>query len=175
MRRSYWAVVGVTFLIGANFLVMEHYLVLALFKKTFIYYDSLMMGAISFLILSGLGSTLATPKLRGIFAITACVSTVILMVASDLLPPYAVILLVAPIALSTGTFFPVIFDLAATNPLAVFALDAIGAGFGTLIATFVPIAFGFPVFFAIAGPLFLVTVLANWRFHRGLDAGHPAG
>jgi SAM-dependent methyltransferase len=169
-QRSYWSVVGVTFLIGANFLVMEHYLVLALFKRTFIYYDSLMLGAISFLVLSGLGSTLATPKLRGIFASAASIAIVILMAAGDTLPPVAVVLLIAPIALSTGTFFPVIFELAAANPLAVFALDAIGAGFGTLLATFVPIAFGFPVFFAIAGPLFLLTVFANWRFHRGLTS-----
>ena len=169
--RSYWRLVGVTFLIGANFLVMEHYLVLALFKRTFIYYDSLMLGAISFLILSGLGSVLATARLRRLFSAIAVLATIVLLCFPNSLPPVAVIVLVAPIALSTGTFFPVIFDLAASNPLSVFALDAIGAGFGTLLATFVPIAFGFPVFFTIAGAFFLATAVANWLFHRNMPQG----
>lgn len=169
-RRSYWSVAGLTLLIGANFLVMEHYLVLALFKRTFMYYDSLMMGAISFLILSGLGSLIASPRLRSMFTVLAVISTIVLMAVPSMLSPLAVVALVAPVAVVTGMFFPILFELAHHRPLAVFALDAIGAGIGTLLATFIPITFGFQVFFLLAGALFLLTAVMNWLFHRGLSA-----
>ncbi len=167
-KRSYWHVAGLTLLIGANFLVMEHYLVLALFKRTFMYYDSLMVGAISFLVLSGFGSMIASAQLRKLFTGIALVSTLILMVIPGLLNPVAVVILVAPVAVVTGMFFPILFELAHERPLAVFALDAIGAGVGTLLATFIPITFGFPVFFLLAGILFLITASMNFLFHRGL-------
>jgi hypothetical protein len=74
----------------------------------------------------------------------------------------------APVALATGSFFPALFDQSARNPLGVFALDAIGAGLGSIVSTFIPILFGFGPFFVLAGLLFLVTAAANLAFHRGL-------
>jgi hypothetical protein len=73
-----------------------------------------------------------------------------------------------PVALATGTFFPALFDRAAANPLAVFALDAIGAGLGAVLATFVPILWGFGAIFVLAVAVFGLTAAADALFHRGL-------
>ena len=62
---------------------------------------------------------------------------------------------------------------AARNPLAVFALDAIGAGFGAIAASLVPITFGLGAFFYLSGAVFLITVAANTLFHRRLQNGRP--
>jgi hypothetical protein len=169
-RRSYWQAAGLTILIGANFLMMEHFLVLALFRRTFIYYDSLMLGAIGFLILSGVGSMLSAAAWRRALSIAAALALAGLLAFSSALPAWGILALMAPVALATGTYFPALFDAAARNPLAVFALDAIGAGLGTLLATFVPITWGFGVFFAIAAAVFAATALLDARFHRGLGA-----
>ena len=75
-----------------------------------------------------------------------------------------VLIVVAPIALATGMFFPALFELAAANPLAVFAFDAVGAGLGAVAATFIPIAWGIDTFFVISGIVFIVTVIADTMF-----------
>jgi hypothetical protein len=85
-----------------------------------------------------------------------------------------VLLAAAPVAVGTGTFFPALFDRAAANPLAVFALDTIGAGLGAVLATFVPILWGFGVLFAVAAFLFVLTVVADALFHHILPAGTSA-
>src|SRR5205807_8301461 len=58
--RSYRATAGLALLLGANFLVIEHYLVLLLFRRLYVYGDALMLGAVGFLLLSGLGGILVT-------------------------------------------------------------------------------------------------------------------
>ncbi len=64
---------------------------------------------------------------------------------------------------------------AAANPLAVFALDAIGAGLGAILATFVPIIWGFGALFAVTVILFVLTAAADALFHRGLPHASPPG
>ncbi len=89
----------------------------------------------------------------------------------DQLSAPAVVVLIAPVALATGSFFPALFDLAARTPLAVFAMDAIGAGFGALAAGLVPITLGLGAFLYLAVAVFLVTATANlWFHHRLPDA-----
>ena len=60
----------VSLFVGANFLVIEHYLILVLFRKLYVYRDALVLGAISFLIITGLGSSFITPRLRPVFQFT---------------------------------------------------------------------------------------------------------
>jgi len=84
------------------------------------------------------------------------------------LPWWGILVCAAPVALATGTYFPALFELAARNPLTVFALDAIGAGVGTLLATFIPIVWGFQAYFLVAGVLFFLTAIASHRFFRGI-------
>jgi len=51
----------------------------------------------------------------------------------------------------------------------VFAADAIGAAIGLLISFFVPIVFGFSWFFVAATTVFLITLIATYRFFRNLE------
>ncbi len=168
--RSYWHVAAISFLVGANFLVFEHCVILALFQKMYVFHDALVGGAISFLILSGLGSVLITPRLLPFFQAIGGAFVLALLGCQIFVPdlsPVALIALAAPVAFVTGSFFPALFELSSHNPLAVFALDALGAGIGSMLAFFLPIAFGFHVFFPFAAVVFLVTCAASWLFFRG--------
>ena len=72
--------------------------------------------------------------------------------------------------LSTGTFFPAFFDRASANPLAVFALDAIGRGLrGGARRRSCRSSGGSDHLFALAPPTFFaLTAMADVLFHRGL-------
>jgi hypothetical protein len=167
--RSFPQVLLIGLLIGANFLVMEHYLILALFRKLYVYYDALVLGAISFLVLSGLGSSVITPAQRHRFQMLGALLILVLLLSHQQLPPWASLALLAPVAFVTGSFFPALFEAAADNPLGVFAADAVGAALGAMAAFFVPIVFGFDVFFAFATVTFWVTAFLVYRFFRGLE------
>ena len=133
---------------GANFLVIEHYLILALFQKLYVYRDALVLGAISFLIISGLGSTFITPRLRPVFQFAGGLFILLLLIFHENLSPWQSLALLAPVAFVTGSFFPALFEAAAENPLGVFAADSIGAAIGSMASFFIPIVFGFSWFFA---------------------------
>jgi len=164
--RSYWQVAGVALLIGGNFVLFEHYVVLALFKKLYLFHDALTLGAIGFLVTSGLGSILVTPRTRGIFQILAALLLVPLVLFQGRLPVEATVALLAPVAFVTGSFFPALFELAWRNPLCVFAMDAVGAAAGSALAFFIPIAFGFSWFFPVGCIVFASTAFFTWRFCR---------
>jgi spermidine synthase len=168
--RSYWQVAALSALIGANFILFEHYVILALFQKVYMFQDALLLGAISFLVISGLGSVLIGPRARVWLQAAAILLTLPLVFFERDLSAGMIVALVAPVAFVTGSFFPALFDLAARNPLAVFAMDAVGAALGSMASFFIPIAFGFSVFFPVAAAVFFVTCLATWRFTRGLES-----
>ena len=108
-------------------------------------------------------------RLRPLATGVGALAVIILLIASDRFPATAVVALIAPVALVTGSFFPALFDLAHRNPLAVFAFDAIGAGFGALAASLLPITFGLGAFLYLAAAVFLITAAANSLFHYRLD------
>jgi len=164
--RSYAQVAGLSLLIGANFILFEHFAILALFRKLYVFQEALFLGAIGFLILTGLGSALLGPRARPWAQGAALVLLVPLLVFQEALSVPALLAFMAPVAFATGSFFPALFDLAARNPLAVFAMDAFGAALGSLVAFFVPIAFGFSAYFPIAGAVFAATCVAAWAFLR---------
>ena len=80
-----------------------------------------------------------------------------------------IILLLAPVAFVTGSFFPALFEAAADNPLGVFAADSIGAAIGSMTSFFIPIVLGFNWFFVIATVMFWVTVVTMYAFFRKQD------
>lgn len=164
--KSFSQVVLVSLFVGANFLVIEHYLILALFKKLYVYRDALVLGAISFLIISGLGSTFITPRLRPVFQFAGGLFILLLLIFHENLSPWANLALLAPVAFVTGSFFPALFEAAAENPLGVFAADSIGAAIGSMASFFIPIVFGFSWFFAFATVMFWATALATFLFFR---------
>jgi spermidine synthase len=164
--RTYPQVILISLFVGANFLVIEHYLILALFKKLYIYRDALVLGAISFLIISGLGSTFITPRLRPLFQFIGGLVILVLLFTHESLSPWANLALLAPVAFVTGSFFPALFEAAAENPLGVFAADAIGAAIGSLVSFFIPIVLGFSWFFVFATAIFWATAIATYLFFR---------
>jgi hypothetical protein len=164
--KSFLQVVLVSLFVGANFLVIEHYLILALFKKLYVYRDALVLGAISFLIISGLGSSLITPRLRPVFQFAGGLFILLLLIFHENLSPWESLALLAPVAFVTGSFFPALFEAAAENPLGVFAADSIGAAIGSMASFFIPIVFGFSWFFAFATVMFWATAIATFLFFR---------
>jgi hypothetical protein len=173
--RSYGQVAGLSFLIGANFILFEHYVILALFQKLYMFHDAPHVGVISFLVMSGLGSVLIRPRARVWFQAAAILLMLPLLLLRTELPAGVILALVAPVAFVTGSFFPALFELSARNPLGVFAMDAVGAALGSMASFFIPIAFGFSVFFPVAAAVFLLTCIATWRFTRGLEASPARG
>ena len=167
---TYLRVVLVSLLIGANFLVIEHYVILGLFRKQYIYHEALVLGAILFLILSGLGSILITQRWRPVCQLAASLLALVLLFSFSGSPPWVNLLILLPVAFVTGSFFPALFDAAARNPLGVFAADAIGAAAGSLMSFFVPIVFGFDLFFMFATGLFWLTAVCTWLFFRKLPS-----
>jgi spermidine synthase len=166
--RSFSRLIIVSLFVGANFLIMEHYLILMLFRKLYVYRDALVLGAIGFLLVTGLGSTFIKPAMRPLFQIMGGVFILLLLLFQDSLSPLANLALIAPVALVTGSFFPALFEAAAENPLGVFAADSIGAATGSMASFFIPIVFGFDWFFAFAAVAFWVTALLTYTFFRNL-------
>ena len=164
--KSFNGIALLALLLGANFLIIEHHLVLVLFKINYVFHDALMIGAIAFLILSGLGSMITTPRVRKMTIMIAVLSYLSLILFSAWIPGWATICLLTPAAIATGTFFPLLFEKAAKNPLSVFAIDAIGAGFGSLLAAAIPVLFGFQVYGYIALVVFIVTAGVDRWFHQ---------
>ena len=167
--RSLPQLLLISLFVGANFLVIEHYLILALFQKLYVYRDALVLGAISFLIISGLGSTFITPRWRPLLQFIGGAFILLLLFYQDSLSPWASLALLAPVAFVTGSFFPALFEMAAENPLSVFAADSIGAAVGSMASFFIPIVFGFSWFFVFATAMFWATALVTFLFFRNLD------
>ncbi len=167
--RSFPQVVLISLFVGANFLVIEHYLILALFQKLYVYRDALVLGAISFLVITGLGSTFITARMRPLLQVLGGVFILLLLVFHESLSPWANLALLAPVAFVTGSFFPALFEAASDNPLAVFAADSIGAAIGSLASFFIPIVFGFSWFFVFATFMFWATAMVTFLFFRNLS------
>ena len=169
--RSFPQLVLISLFVGANFLVIEHYLILALFQKLYVYRDALVLGAISFLLITGMGSTFIKPSMRPLFQLTGGLFMLLLLFLQDSLSPLVNLALIAPVAFVTGSFFPALFEAAAGNPLGVFAADSIGAAIGSMASFFIPIVFGFDWFFVFASVIFWATSLVTFLFFRNLKAG----
>jgi len=167
--RSFSQVVLASLFVGANFLVLEHFLILMLFNKLYVYHDAVVLGAISFLVITGLGSTVITPRWRPPLQILGGILIIILLISHEALAPWAGLALIAPVAFVTGSFFPALFEAAAENPLGVFAADSIGAAIGSMASFFIPIVFGFSWFFAFAAVMFWMTAAATYLFFRNTE------
>ena len=166
--RSFSQLIIVSLFVGANFLIMEHYLILVLFRKLYVYRDALVLGAISFLLITGLGSTFIKPAMRPLLQIAGGLFILVLLLVQYNLSPLANLALIAPVAFVTGSFFPALFEAAAKNPLGVFAADSVGAAIGSMASFFIPIVFGFGWFFIFATVIFWGTALIVFRFFRNL-------
>ena len=165
-RRSYGSVKILSLLLGANFLMVEHQVVLTLFQTTFVYHDALMIGAVGFLIFSGIGSLISTQNIAKPFVVISVIAFCISVIFSPWLPQLAQVIMLLPATIATGMFFPALFEKASRNPLGVFAFDAIGAGIGSLLAAVIPLLLGFKFFGYVAAIIFILTVVIDKWFHE---------
>ena len=105
-------------------------MVLALFRRLFVYDDAMALAVVSMLCFSGLGSLGGSLVAKHWLLPLAAAGFGVLMLGGNRVPLAGVFLAAAPGRLCYWQFLPRAFDRAAANPLAVFALDAIGAGLG---------------------------------------------
>ena len=148
---------GIGILLGANFILIEHLCVIHLFRNLYSYYDSLIIGIVSFLTITGLGSLLISKRHLSRVILGALVIAVILWLGAPAWHVAAVVAVLVPVVLVTGTFFPLIFEQVPMGRLQLFGMDALGTAMGATLAFFVPILFGFHAFTTVAVCTFLVT------------------
>ena len=108
--RSYASTALLSFLLGANFLLVEHHLVFALFKIHYVFQDALITGAVIFLVLSGLGSMISNTSIRNLLIQIAICCYVLVILVGFWLPDWLVLALMLVPAIATGTFFPLLFE-----------------------------------------------------------------
>lgn len=152
------------FMLGANFLMLEHLCVLEIFRHRYVYYDAVLLGVTVFLTVTGIGSLLVRNRWltfgTGLAALAAIAWITGLQRSLPILP----VGILAVQILVTGAMFPTLFERHESWRLHIFTMDAIGAAFGALFAFFIPIMFGFTVFQSLAMSVFLATVaLMLWE------------
>ena len=152
-----WLVLA-SFLVGMNFLVMEHIFVIALFRRSFVYYDSLLLAAILFLVLTGVGSMLLGGKWRMVSYVVCLAACLALGLCGIWIPRGMDVAAVALAAVGLGAFFPTLFDAVEDRTLVVFAMDAVGAAVGSVCAFFLPILFGLSELMRFGAVIGVVTV-----------------
>ena len=143
-------------LIGANFMLLEHFCVTQLFQNLYAYYDSLLIGMVAFLTLTGLGSFLFPRSW-----LIPLIGVSLLLSAGWFYEPASgmrALLLLIPLAMVAGTFFPVVFDQVPSGRLELFVMDALGAAMGALLSFFIPMLYGFRVFGIIVFVVLLLTM-----------------
>jgi spermidine synthase len=175
------AVLGMAFLVGVNFMLIEQLCVIQIFRHLYSYYDALIIGIVAFLTLTGLGSLLAPKsKFAPLLAFTLVLALVWWCAPAEW-GLAATVALFLPVVLATGTLFPMIFEQVPTGRFAFFAMDAIGAAVGGLVSFFVPMIFGLRALTGVAMATFLVTGLGTLLFlnrannPRALPSEFPAG
>jgi len=153
---------AISFLVGANFMLMEHLTVVQLFVHLYAYYDALIIGIIAFLTLTGLGSLLIARRAL----VPVIGATLLLLMGWWWAAPDGVwaTLLVIPGILATGAFFPLIFEQIPAGRLQLFGLDAVGAALGATLAFFVPMLYGFAAFSTVAVAVFALTGICMLLF-----------
>jgi hypothetical protein len=150
-------------LVGANFLALEYQLVFVLLRSLEQPFDAVFLATILFLLVSGLGSAAPGRGLeRGALAAGAAGLAAALLLqtlGADRLQLLALL----PAVFVTGRFFPSVFGSREGRMLRVFAMDAVGAFLATILATFVPILFGFSAYLGVVALLFVTTFLVSSR------------
>ena len=137
-------------------MLLEHFCVTQLFQNLYAYYDSLLIGMVAFLTLTGLGSFLFPRSW-----LIPLIGVSLLLSAGWFYEPASgmrALLLLIPLAMVAGTFFPVVFDQVPSGRLELFVMDALGAAMGALLSFFIPMLYGFRVFGIIVFVVLLLTM-----------------
>lgn len=82
------------------------------------------------------------------------------------------LVLLVPLVIASGRFFPTVFEMEPETQVYVFGMDALGAAAGALLAFFVPILPGIASFQRLATTAFLVTSVALVFLQARRQRGH---
>ncbi len=158
------AITLLSILIGANFLMLQQFLIFNLYRVLAIPMDAVFLGSVGFLLLAGLAGIALTSH-PGRFLIALSVASVgAALLSLSLVQPetslgvFVTLLVIA----STGSLFPSVFRGDEKTLLVVFAGDAIGALMGGIVAFLWPIAFGFQSYGMLTLIVFLATGWSIW-------------
>ena len=158
-RQRNYPVQLMAFLLGANFLMLEHICVLEIFRQRYIYYDALMIGVVLYLTLTGVGSLMVSNRWTRLLIVLSWVGPVLWLAWMNVTGTGVIFTALLLATLVTGCMFPMLFEANPRDRLHIFALDAIGAAAGAMVAFFVPILFGMTAFRVIALAAYLVTTV----------------
>lgn len=162
------------FMLGANFLMLEHLCVLEIFRHRYVYYDAVLLGVTVFLTVTGIGSLLVRNRWLTVLTPIAALAAMVWLGGLQNTFQLASALILAVQILLTGAMFPTLFERHEPWRLHIFTMDAIGAAFGALLAFFIPIMFGFAVFQTLAMSVFLGTVALMFWEQRSRSASDPS-
>ncbi len=153
--REFYRVSLLAALIGANFIILENFIIFKLYRYLAIPLDAIFLGTVGFLLISGLGSMFISRIPRALLLAAGAALSAVFFLAGGKLSTPAVLLLFLPLVGMTGSFFPSIFIGARERLLSIFVMDAVGSLIGGLISFFVPIFMGFNLFFLLTPIVFL--------------------
>lgn len=168
VKAPFTAIIALSVLIGANFLMLQQFLIFSMYRVLAIPMDAVFLGSVGFLLIAGLaGMVLTAHEGRFQWALVVASAAALLLALRWIQPETGVGVLVALLVVAcTGALFPSVFRGEEKMLLVVFAGDAIGALMGGVIAFLWPIAFGFSSYGLLTLAVFLATGWSVWWARR---------
>ena len=151
---------GLSVLLGMNFILLEHLVVLEIFRTSYIYADALMLGMVLFLTVTAIGSAVLPQRVIKPAIYLSWIGPAIWLATPTLSGTWIAMAALLVATLVTGNLFPTLFEKNPSSRLHIFALDAFGAAIGAMIAFFVPILFGLTELRSVALAVYLITSIA---------------
>ncbi|MCA9106294.1 MAG: hypothetical protein KDA83_12755 [Planctomycetales bacterium] len=151
-------------LLGMNFILLEHLVVLEVFRTSYTYSDALILGVVLFLTFTGLGSLLIREAWLKKLVYLSWIGPIAWLLFPAAGGTWVALGALLVATMVTGNLFPILFERNAKHRLYIFALDAIGAAIGAMIAFFLPILYGLTVLRQAAIAIYLVTCVAMLFF-----------
>lgn len=147
-------------MLGMNFILLEHLVVLEVFRSTYTYSDALILGVVLFLTFTGLGSLLVKDAWLKTCVFASWIGPVVWLAFPQAGGTWVALGALLVATMVTGNLFPLLFERNAKARLYIFALDAIGAAIGAMMSFFLPILFGLTVLRQVALVVYFVTCIA---------------
>lgn len=147
-------------LLGMNFILLEHLVVLEVFRSTYTYSDALILGVVLFLTCTGLGSLLVRDSWLKPLIFASWIGPLAWLAIPGAGGTWVALAALLIATAVTGNLFPLLFERSAHHRLYIFALDAIGAAIGAMMSFFIPILFGLTVLRQVAIVVYLITCIA---------------
>jgi spermidine synthase len=136
--------------VGINFILLENYLIFLLYRYLDNPLDAIYTGSIVFLFFAAIGSCVIKKPFSLIHCILAFAGLSLIYIFGSFLPAIAVIVLLIPLIVYTGTFFPSLFFGHRKRLILIFTMDTLGTILGGMLSTLVPIFWGFSQYFQLS-------------------------